>query len=57
MRLRLADKKLETVHDLKGMRRVEDEQLGGVNGPTGVGITPDGSVLVSRDVGVQELRP
>jgi eukaryotic-like serine/threonine-protein kinase len=56
VRLRLADRKMETVLDLKGLRRVEDEQLAaGVNVPTWVGVTPDGSVLVTRDVGTQEI--
>jgi serine/threonine protein kinase/Tol biopolymer transport system component len=56
MRLRLADRKMETVLDLKGLRRVEDEQFAaGLNVPTWVSVTPDGSVLVTRDVGTQEI--
>jgi hypothetical protein len=54
-RLRIADRKIETVLDLKGLRRVEDEQFSGVNVSTWVGVTPDGSVLVTRDVGTQEI--
>jgi len=54
-RLRIADRKMETVLDLKGLRRVEDEQFSGVNASTWVGVTPDGSVLVTRDVGTQEI--
>lgn len=56
VRLRVADKKVETVLSLKGIRRVVDEQVaGGFNLPTWVGVTPDGSVLVTRDVGTQEI--
>jgi serine/threonine protein kinase len=55
-RLRIADRKMETVLDLKGVRRVEDEQFAaGVNVSTWVGVTPDGSVLVTRDIGTQEI--
>jgi serine/threonine protein kinase/Tol biopolymer transport system component len=54
-RLRIVDRKIETVLDLKGLRRVEDEQFSGVNVSTWVGVTPDGSVLVTRDVGTQEI--
>jgi dipeptidyl aminopeptidase/acylaminoacyl peptidase len=54
-RLRIADRKMEAVLDLKGLRRVEDEQFSGVNTSTWVGVTPDGSVLVTRDVGTQEI--
>jgi eukaryotic-like serine/threonine-protein kinase len=54
-RLRIADRKMETVLDLKGLRRVEDEQFVGLNVSTWVGVTPDGSVLVTRDVGTQEI--
>jgi eukaryotic-like serine/threonine-protein kinase len=54
-RLRIADRKMEAVLDLKGLRRVEDEQFVGLNVSTWVGVTPDGSVLVTRDVGTQEI--
>jgi eukaryotic-like serine/threonine-protein kinase len=58
-RLRLADKKLEIVLSLKGIRRVEDEVVGGVNPGfnlvTWVGVTSDGSPLLTRDVGSQEI--
>ena len=54
-RLRIVDRKIEAVLDLKGLRRVEDEQFSGVNVSTWVGVTPDGSVLVTRDVGTQEI--
>ena len=59
LRLRLADKKLEIVLSLKGIRRVEDEVVGGVNPGfnlvTWVGATSDGSPLLTRDVGSQEI--
>jgi eukaryotic-like serine/threonine-protein kinase len=54
-RLRLADKRMENVLSFKEVRRVEDEQLAGVNFPTWVGVTPDGSVLLTRDIGTQEI--
>jgi len=54
-RLRIVNRKIEAVLDLKGLRRVEDEQFSGVNVSTWVGVTPDGSVLVTRDVGTQEI--
>jgi len=55
IRLRLADKKTETILSLKGVRRVMDETLPGLNSPTWVGVAPDGSVLLTRDVGAQEI--
>ena len=55
LRLRLADKKLEIVLSLKGLRRVDDEVVGGFNLETWVGATSDGSLLLTRDVGSQEI--
>jgi serine/threonine protein kinase/Tol biopolymer transport system component len=55
LRLRLADKKLEIVLSLKGIRRVDDEVVGGFNLETWVGATSDGSPLLTRDVGSQEI--
>jgi len=55
LRLRLADKKLEIVLSLKGIRRVDDEVVGGFNLLTWVGATSDGSLLLTRDVGSQEI--
>jgi serine/threonine protein kinase len=55
VRVRLADRKIETVLSLKGIHRVVDETLYGVNFPTWVGVAPDGSVLLTRDVGSQEV--
>ncbi len=54
VRLRLADKKLETIPSLKGIRRVVAE-LVVVNPTTWVGVTTDGSLLLTRDVGTQEI--
>ena len=54
-RMRLADKKMEIVLNFKGIRRVVDERLGGLNLTTWVGVAPDGSVLLTRDVGTQEI--
>jgi eukaryotic-like serine/threonine-protein kinase len=49
-RLRLSDRKIETIASLKGLRRVIDPYSG-----TQVGITPEGSLLLTRDVGTQEI--
>ena len=54
LRLRLADKKMETTLSLKGIRRVVDERVG-FNLLTSVGVTSDGSPLLTRDVGSQEI--
>jgi hypothetical protein len=48
MRVRFADRKTEVVASLKGLRRVAD--------PNGwVGVTPDGSLLLTREIGTQEI--
>jgi Tol biopolymer transport system component len=52
MRVRLADRKVEVVASLKGVRRVADPELGG---SSWVGVTPDGSLLLTRDTGTQEV--
>jgi serine/threonine protein kinase len=49
-RLRLSDRKIETIVDLQDVRRVIDPYFG-----TQIGLTPDGSVLLARDVGTQEI--
>jgi serine/threonine protein kinase/Tol biopolymer transport system component len=50
LRIRLADGRVELIVSLKGVRRVVDEASG-----TWVGLSPDGSVLLTRDVGTQEI--
>jgi len=51
MRVRLADRKIEVVAALKGLRRVSDPAVGG----TWVGVAPDGAVMLTRDTGTQEI--
>jgi len=48
-RVRVADHKLERVADLKNLRRVVTAWL------SWIGLTPDGSPLLMRDVGTQEV--
>jgi serine/threonine protein kinase/Tol biopolymer transport system component len=50
VRVRLSDGHAETVMEIKGLRRVVDEKEG-----TSLGIAPDGSVLLTRDVGTEEI--
>jgi serine/threonine protein kinase len=50
LRIRLIDGHVELITSLKGFPRVVDESSG-----TWVGLTPDGSVLVTRDLGTQEI--
>lgn len=52
MRVRLADRKIEVVASLKGLRRVSDSSIGGASW---VGVSPDGSLLLTRDIGTQEI--
>ena len=49
-RVRLADGRKEPLLDLKGFRRAVDDRFG-----TFLGVAPDGSVLLTRDVGVEEI--
>ena len=51
MRIRLADRQVETITSLKYLHRVIDE----VNGTTGLGVAPDGSPVFTRDSGTQEI--
>jgi hypothetical protein len=46
LRIRSSDQKVETMASLKGLRRVVDPFFG-----TQIGVAPDGSVLLTRDVG------
>jgi eukaryotic-like serine/threonine-protein kinase len=50
LRIRLDDRRTEPVADLSGVRRVEKYGQG-----TWLGIAPDGSVLITRDIGTQEI--
>jgi hypothetical protein len=52
LRIRLSDRKLQVVAPLKGVRRVLDEATWG---HSWVGVAPDGSVLLTRDIGTQEV--
>jgi serine/threonine protein kinase/Tol biopolymer transport system component len=52
MRVRLADRKIEAVTSLKGLRRVSDITI---QGASWVGVAPDGSLLLTRDMGTQEI--
>jgi hypothetical protein len=49
LRIRWADGRAEKITGLKGLRRVVDPITG-----TQLGVTPDGSILFTRDVGLQE---
>jgi len=50
IRIRVSDGLIEPVIEINGLRRVVDPFEGST-----LGIAPDGSVLVTRDVGVQEV--
>jgi WD40 repeat protein len=50
LRIRFSDHNVETIVSLKGLRRVVDPYFG-----TQVEVAPDGSVLLTRDVGTQEV--
>jgi hypothetical protein len=52
MRIRLADRSVEIVVSLKGLRRVSDPTI---DGYSWVGTSPDGSLLLTRDTGTQEI--
>jgi hypothetical protein len=52
MRVRFADRKIETVVSLKGLRRISDPVYGG---QSWLGVAPDGSPLLTRDTGTQEI--
>lgn len=50
IRIRATDGRIETVMKIRGVRQVVDTFEG-----TTLGVSPNGSVLVTRDVGVEEL--
>jgi len=49
-RIWLADRRIEPVADLSGAKRVEEPGVG-----TWFGVAPDGSALITRDIGIQEI--
>jgi hypothetical protein len=49
-RVRLADRNVETISNLKDLR-----QATGPDGNTQIGVAPDGSPVFTRDVGTQEI--
>jgi dipeptidyl aminopeptidase/acylaminoacyl peptidase len=49
-RLRFADRQVETITSLKGLRRVVDSLEG-----TQLDVAPDGSPVFARDIGAQEI--
>jgi Tol biopolymer transport system component len=52
LRVRLSDRKTESVASLRGLRRIADPATGG---SSWVGVAPDGSPLLTRDTGTQEI--
>lgn len=50
VRVRLSDSHVEAVMEIKGLRRVVDEEIG-----TAFAVGLDGSVLLTRDVGTEEV--
>jgi serine/threonine protein kinase/Tol biopolymer transport system component len=52
MRVRLADRRIEAIASLKSVRRVSDPSLGGISW---MGVSPDGFLLLTRDIGTQEI--
>lgn len=50
MRVRFSDRKVETITSLKNFRSLEDEKSG-----SWLGVAPDGSPLLTRDIGTQEI--
>src|SRR4029077_3765434 len=51
MRVRIADRRIVAIASLKGLRRVADPEI---KGASWIGVAPDGSLLLTRDVGTQE---
>jgi hypothetical protein len=49
-RVSLADRKVETITSLKGLRRAT-----GPAGNTEISVAPDGSPVFTRDIGTQEI--
>jgi len=51
LRIRVADKHAEIITGLKNIRRLDDTSAGGY----WAGVAPDGSLLLARDIGTQEI--
>jgi hypothetical protein len=51
LRIRFADRQIETITSLKAVRRVVDSVVGN----TQIDIAPNGSPIFTRDVGTQEI--
>jgi hypothetical protein len=52
MRVRIVDDRIELVAPLQGVRRVSDQTIWG---QSWVGVVPDGSLLLTRDIGTEEI--
>jgi Tol biopolymer transport system component len=52
MRVRIADRKVETITSLHNSRRVSDPSRGDLSW---IGVAPDGSLLLTRDTSTQEI--
>lgn len=50
LRIQLSNHRVEKVASLNGLRQIIDEYTG-----TWVGVAPDGSLLMTRDIGTQEV--
>jgi len=50
VRVKVSDGYAETVMEIKGLRRVVDQFAG-----TSLSVAPDGSILLTRDEGSQEI--
>jgi Tol biopolymer transport system component len=52
MRVHFPDRKIEVIASLKDLRRVADPLIGG---QSWVGVAPEGSILLTRDISTQEI--
>jgi Tol biopolymer transport system component/tRNA A-37 threonylcarbamoyl transferase component Bud32 len=52
LRVRTSDRKIETIVSLRGLRRIADPMT---FGRSSLGVSPDGSVLLTRDASTQEI--
>ena len=50
LRIRLADRAVETITSLRGLRMADDPYTS-----TQVSVAPDGSILFTREIGTQEI--